>query len=141
MCFFFQREIKENFFRAVRALLFRATCARGFLLFSFGERKKRSTKESSCRFLCVGDFVSLLSRKLRQVDISPRSFTDKAVSTRHSANIAALRQIYFVQTRSSCTHRAPIMLKFYLIRHAFEATVLVATPFCVVPAVNFAAQN
>jgi len=56
-------------------------CAKEIRLpFSFGERKKRSAKESSFRLNVVGDFVSLLSHKFdrstdrRENHISSHSF-------------------------------------------------------------------
>ena len=99
---------------------FSRAAARGAYVLFLSARKKKYEKER----LTVCTYSAIPCRcccgKPQQVDISPRSFADKAVSTRHSANNAALRQIYFVQTRSSDTHRVPIMAKFYLIWHAFQ---------------------
>ena len=43
---------------------------------------------------------------------TPKGTADKTVTQRHSANNAALRQIYFVQLLSSATHRAPHKINF-----------------------------
>ena len=95
-------------------------CNTGVCSFLSGSERKEAQKKALAVFSASAIPCRCCCGKPQQVDISPRSFADKAVSTRHSANNAALRQMFYLQTFYSRTHRVPIISKIYLMRHAFH---------------------
>ncbi len=134
-CTFLARTRKRRFSRA--------TCARGCSFLYLKEKNEKKQTSVPLDRRCIFHLSAFCGAAVSQASTgrhTPKGTADKTVSARHSANNAALRQIYFVQTLLSCTHRVPIMAKFYLMRHALTSG-LNSTDFCPFPMVDFAKQN